>query len=225
MPIDGFDALNAVSRGLARLSEQFRGVAKERLATAREAERRLHRSIASLQCHLETHPDSEWVGLQLEQAQQELRLIEERRHEFSYHRQALQWTQLGDKVSGEFFALTSPRHSRTGVRRLQWPHGSCATEPDEIKGIATDFYCDLLSAKEPPPSREDCRQSVWMHTRKFVIDEMHVRLLAPVTLILRCLKPCKLCREIAALVRMVFSPPLCAIRTFLGPPWFRPSRE
>ena len=106
-------------------------------------------------------------------------MVEERRHEFSFHRQASHWTQVGDRVSGDFFAVSGPRHSRTGVRRLRRQDGSCATEPDEIRGIATEFYRALLSAEEPSPTREESRQTVWMHTRMSVIKEMRGQLLVP----------------------------------------------
>ena len=65
---------------------------------------------------LESHPDSEWASTQLIQAQQELREVEDRRSEYVYHRQSAQWTQVGDRVTGEFFAATRPRHSRSGIR-------------------------------------------------------------------------------------------------------------
>ena len=58
------------------------------------------------------------------QAQQELCMIEERRHEFLYHRQAAHWSQVGDRVTGEFFRMNGPRHSREGVHKLLRPDGS-----------------------------------------------------------------------------------------------------
>ena len=108
------DWAGALGRGLVDQSMQFREEAGRRLAAAREQERRLHRSVAALQRQLERHPDSQWVGTQLDQARQELRVVEERRHEFSFHRQAAHWTQVGDRVTGDFFSVTGPRHSRTG---------------------------------------------------------------------------------------------------------------
>ena len=32
--------------------------------------------------------------------------MEDRRYEFSYHRQAASWTQVGDRVFGDFFRIT-----------------------------------------------------------------------------------------------------------------------
>ena len=67
----------------------------------------------------------------------------------------------------------------TGFEELRRQDGSCATEPNEIRGIATDFYRALLIAEEASPSREESRQAVWMHTRMLVTDEMRGQLLLP----------------------------------------------
>ena len=40
----------------------------------------------------------------LETARRELQQIEERRYDYTFHRQATQWTQVGDWVIGEFFS-------------------------------------------------------------------------------------------------------------------------
>ena len=77
--------------------------------------------------------------------------------------------------------ITRPRHSQTGVRRLRRADGSCATEPYEIRGIATDFYRRLLSVEEPSIHTEECRQTVWMHTRRVVTEEMCINLMAPLS--------------------------------------------
>ena len=94
--------------GLQQVSTFLRDEASRRLAEAREVERRLHCSVASLQRQVEQYPLSEWATSQLIQAQQELRAVEERRHEFLFHRQATHWTQVGDRVSREFFLITGP---------------------------------------------------------------------------------------------------------------------
>ena len=52
----------SLAMGLERISAILREEAGLRLARLREAERRLHRSVASLQRLLERHPDSEWAG-------------------------------------------------------------------------------------------------------------------------------------------------------------------
>ena len=81
-----------------------------------EIEQCLHQGVASLQHILEGHPNSKWAGTQLVQAQQELQEVEDWRLEFVYHRQTSQWTQVGDRVTGEFFAATRPRHSWSWIR-------------------------------------------------------------------------------------------------------------
>ena len=105
--------------------------------------------MASLQRILERHTDSEWAGTHLLQAQQELRELEDRRSEYVYHRQSAQWTQVGDRVTGEFFAATRPCHSRSGIRQLHSLDGSMTSEPDEIRKIATSFYHTLLTEEAP----------------------------------------------------------------------------
>ena len=174
-----FGAADSFAGVLLGLSSAFRDESQRRLEEARETARRLRRSVAALQRQQEMHPDSAWVETQLMQARQELRETEERRHEFSYHRQAAHWTQVGDRVTGDFFDTTGPRHARTGVRRLRRPDGSCATAPEEIRGIATDFYRILLSAEEPSTYSEECRQTVWLHTRRVVTAEMRMSLMTP----------------------------------------------
>ena len=109
----------SLQTGILQISDFLRSEANRRLAQAKEEERRLHRGVASLQRQLETHPTSEWVGEQLEEAQQELRWVKERRHEFLFHRQASHWVRSGDRVTGDFFSIVRPRHSRTGVQRLR----------------------------------------------------------------------------------------------------------
>ena len=73
---------------------------------------------------------------------------------------------------GEFFANNGPRHSRAGIRQLKRQDGTIATEPDELRSIATDFYSDLLSADPPTAAREVCRETVWTHVQRRVTDRM-----------------------------------------------------
>ena len=171
--------VQALVLGLGQICTLFREEAAARLAQTREAERRLHRSIASLQRLLESSPDSDWIGTQLAQAQQELRETEERRYAFLFHRQAAQWTQVGDRVSGEFFSITGPRHSRSGIRRLRRTDGSLSTEPAEMREIATEFYSELLSEEALSPTCQGNRQEVLRHVRRSVTDAMRGRLSAP----------------------------------------------
>ena len=81
-------------QGLGHISSFLRAEAASRLEQTREAERRLHRSVASLQRLLESNPDNDWVGTQLAQAQQEMRETEEHRHDFVFHIHVAQWIQV-----------------------------------------------------------------------------------------------------------------------------------
>ena len=122
---------------------------------------------------------SEWAGSQLIQAQQELRVAEERRHEFLFHRQAAHWTQVGDRISREFFLITGPRHSGEGVRSLRHSDGSITTDPEELRTIATHFYSSLLTCDEASGTFRESRQRVLRHVQRSVTDDMRRRLLAP----------------------------------------------
>ena len=58
--------------------------------------------------------------------------MEERRHAFFFHSQAAQWTQLGDRVIGEFFEITGPKHRRVGVHHFKKLDGMLAIKPEEL---------------------------------------------------------------------------------------------
>lgn len=128
---------------------------------------------------LERSPDSDWIGTQLAQAQQELHEIEERRYAFLFHRQAAQWTQVGDRVSEEFLSISGPRHSRSGIRRLRRADGTLTTEPAEMREVATEFYSELLSEEAPSLTCHESRQRVLRHVHRSVTDDMRSRLSAP----------------------------------------------
>ena len=130
---------------------------------------------------MEQYPSSEWAGSQLIQTQQELRVTEERRHEFLFHRQAAHWTKVGDRVSREFFFITGPQHSGEGVRSLRCSNGSIATDPIELCAITTHFYSSLLSIEEMSAKARESIYTVLRHVQRSVTDEMCMRLLAPFT--------------------------------------------
>ena len=114
-------------------------------------------------------------------AQLELQLVKERRYDFTFHRQAAKWSQVGDRVTEEFFRITGPRPSRVGIRRLRRPDGSLASEPEDVRELATSFYRELLSAEAPLTHQLACRQEVWRHARRVVSSEMQDALLSPLT--------------------------------------------
>ena len=93
-------------------------------------------------------------------ARQEIREVEEHRHEFFFHSQAAQWTQIGERVTGEFLEVAGPRHHRARVRQLKKQDGTLAVEPDEMREVATDFYRDLLIVDPPSESLDACRSQV-----------------------------------------------------------------
>ncbi len=171
----------SLADGLQRVNDFLRAEASSRLAQVREEERRLHKSVASLQRQLEAHPSSVWVGEQLGQVQSELHGAEERRFAFLFHKQASHWVQVGDRVTRDFFSIVGPRHSRAGVQRLRREDGSLASTPDEMRELATQFYRELLSQDPPSPTMEGNRQLVLSYVRRTVTEGMCSQLLAPFT--------------------------------------------
>ena len=86
--------------------------------------------------------------------------MEKRRHAFFFHNQASQWTQLGDRVIGEFFEIIGPKHRRVGVKHLKKPDGTMAIKLEEIQEVATDFSRDLLTTDPLLEAQDICRQQV-----------------------------------------------------------------
>ena len=60
--MDSGSPMQALVVGLRQIGSFLREEAASRLEQTREAERRLHRSVASLQRLLESSSDSDWVG-------------------------------------------------------------------------------------------------------------------------------------------------------------------
>ena len=86
---------------------------------------------------------------------------------------------MGDRVSGEFFSVTGPRHSRAGVRRLCRQDGTMATEPEEMREIATQFYRILMTEEAPSDAGLESRHLVLSHVQRTVTDDMRAQLMAP----------------------------------------------
>ena len=78
------------------------------------------------------------------------------------------WTQLGDRVTGEFFEITGPKHRRVGVKHLKKPDGTLAVESEELREVASDFYRDLLTTDPLLEAQDGCRQQVWEHIQEHI---------------------------------------------------------
>lgn len=57
--------------------------------------------------------------------------------------------------------------------------GTLATEPEEMREIATQFYKELLTEDALSPTCIESRQRVWSYVHRLVIDDMSMRLLTP----------------------------------------------
>ena len=56
-----------------------------------------------------------------------------------------------------------------------------ATEPEELREIASQFYRELLTEDTLSPTSLESRQRVLSHVRRSVTEDMRLRLLAPFT--------------------------------------------
>ena len=63
---------------------------------------------------------------QMAVVRQEIPELEESCYHYFFHMQEAQWSQVGDRVTGEFFELAGPRHRRAGVEQLKELDGSMA---------------------------------------------------------------------------------------------------
>ena len=68
-----------------------------------------------------------------------------------------------------------------GLRSLRRSDGSIATDPEELRTIATHFYSSLLTCDEISGTSRESRQRVLRHVQRSVTDDMRRRLLAPFT--------------------------------------------
>ena len=105
--------------GLSAISLFLHEQAGSRLAASREREIRLRRDLRSLRRLQEMRPFDSELEEQMAVARQEIREVEESCHDYFFHMQATQWSQVGDRVTGEFFELAGPRHRRAGSSSLK----------------------------------------------------------------------------------------------------------
>ena len=78
--------------GLRDISLFLHAMARRQLEESRERKRRLRRGLWSIQNLQELRPHDGELEEQLSLARQEIREVEEHRHNFSFHSQAAQWT-------------------------------------------------------------------------------------------------------------------------------------
>ena len=126
MDQDG-DILDQCVIGLSGINLFLHEQAKIRLAASWEREIRLQRGLRSLQRLQEMRPLDGELEEQMAIARQEIREVEESRHDFFFHMQAAQWSQVGDRVIGEFLswlgrgtAVLGYSSSRSQTVRWQW---------------------------------------------------------------------------------------------------------
>ena len=67
-----------------------------------EKEKNIWRALVALQKINERHPTCRWTWEQIEQAQQQVKDIENRREEFRYHNFRTKWAVKGERGNAEF---------------------------------------------------------------------------------------------------------------------------
>ena len=116
------------------------------------------------------------------EAKQLLVEIEEKREEFSFHKNAAHWAVQEDRCNGEFFAVVWPKNYHRGIRHLKNLDGSLTTSPEEMRQIASEFYQELLSADPLSEEILQSRDKIWSRIQPRVTEGMREALKAPLTL-------------------------------------------
>lgn len=149
---------------------------RETTATCRreaaERESSLLAPLASVQRLLQAHPGDAFFAGRHAHLLEEIRVIQERRSEFSGHARAAGWIARGDRMNKDFFAAHRERPSGTALRAVLDDEGHLQTHPDRVLDIATTYYADLFSADPVTPDVQTARATVWSHTRRSVTDDM-----------------------------------------------------
>ena len=86
-------------------------------------EKSIRRALEAFQKINERHPTCRWTWEQIEQAQQQVKDIENRREEFRYHNFRTKWAVKGDRVNAEFFQAVKQKKNHTGIRKLRREDG------------------------------------------------------------------------------------------------------
>lgn len=112
-----------------------------------------------------------WPGTSMSD-QEEIRVIQERRSEFSGHATTARWIALDDRMNKAFFAAPRERPGGTTLHAILDDQGHLETHPDRVLDIATAYYADLFSAHPVTPEVQMARATVWSHTRRSVTDDV-----------------------------------------------------
>jgi hypothetical protein len=141
-------------------SEFFMGAAKKEINIMRKKEWEVWRALISLQRMQEKRLHCQWKMSKLKDMTQDLRKLQDLRAEFRFHKLASHWTQVGDKVTKEFFKTTRPKHRSVQLKQLEKPDGTLVKDPIELKEMVSTFYKDLLSMEEERSGKDAAKQAV-----------------------------------------------------------------
>ena len=99
--------------------------------------------------------------------------------DFKYSAFAAKWSQKGDKMSKLFFDVVTPRPRKFQMGALKRDDGTLATDPDEMRELASRYYEQLLSVDEVSQNVLEMRGIVFGTTKPCVTNRMVQTLLCP----------------------------------------------
>lgn len=89
-------------------------------------------------------------------------------------RSRIKWLSEGDSNTQYFQKKASARRAKNRITQLQRPDGSVSSDPNELVGMATDFYTNLYTSEGTIGIEE-----LLSHIPSRVDDDMNARLNAP----------------------------------------------
>lgn len=111
-----------------------------------------------------------------------LKLIEEKRSEFSYHASVSRWIAKADRCNKDFFSAFRMRPAGSTLRALCDSHGILQSHPDTVLSLASEYYASLFSADIASDDIRLARDEVLSHVRHVVTPAMCQELLSPFSL-------------------------------------------
>jgi hypothetical protein len=118
---------------------------KHKLTKYQTRECNLNRGVKSAQSFQERDPwNLEYTNM-VYATEEEIWQLKDKRSLLAYHKQAAQWTQIGDKYATEFCWATRPQRKSTFVKFLKKSNWDIKSELEEMHHIVISFYKDPFS--------------------------------------------------------------------------------
>lgn len=170
-----------IAASLAASSETCRHHATARRRFLRSSEQGLHIRLASIHRLQQQHSQDSFLAHEESEARAELSFVLERRAEFTYHASVSQWIGKADRMNKYFFATFRERPSGSYLRAVRHSDGALYSQPDEVLGLAADYFESLFVPDVLTIEIADARDEVWSHVPVVVTLDMSVSLMRPFT--------------------------------------------